>query len=130
MPSTTPVKYEWVNGSPKRRVGPPPLPRTLFLFEPEWITALSWVCVWTARGCLLLCLLVGCGAGSDDSPSSPVASHPDDLTECLVSAYEAEVHLRCTSLGELQRLHCGEWETLDVCVRPEDCSPGPVIGCR
>jgi hypothetical protein len=64
--------------------------------------------------------LTACGGAA-------VEDAPDD---CERSAYELErTRYRCTSEGELQRLDCGEWLTVQVCAEAEACSPGPAPGC-
>lgn len=66
---------------------------------------------------IVAAFLSGCGGEAD--------------TPCEQTAYELErTRYRCTSLGELQTLTCGEWETIEVCGVPQDCAPGPVVGCR
>lgn len=74
------------------------------------------------KGLVLVALLaVGCGGSVDD----------DAAPECERSAYELQkTRYRCTELGELQTLDCGEWATLQMCETAEACSPGPEPGCR
>lgn len=67
--SSTPVRYTWKNGMPRKLVEPPPLPAPI-LFEPEWITALTWVCSWSACAFVLIALLLGCGSDAGGSPLS------------------------------------------------------------